>query len=75
MTPFSFQTTRSILSEVGSTAKIGSIMAELIDACEAGRDHDRDPVRVKLPRTAFEVDVSFFSRLRSAQASSGTVLA
>ncbi len=29
MTPFSFQTTRSILSEVGATAKIGGILAEL----------------------------------------------
>jgi len=29
MTPFSFQTTRSILSEVGSTGKIGAIMAEM----------------------------------------------
>ena len=29
MTPFSFQTTRSILSEVGATAKIGSILHEM----------------------------------------------
>ena len=29
MTPFSFQTTRSILSEAGATAKIGGIMAEM----------------------------------------------
>ncbi|MCH8038679.1 MAG: iron-containing alcohol dehydrogenase, partial [Proteobacteria bacterium] len=27
MTPFSFQTTRSILSETGATTKIGGIMA------------------------------------------------
>ena len=29
MTPFSFQTTRSILSEIGATARIGTIMAEM----------------------------------------------
>ncbi len=28
MTPFSFQTTRSILSELSATAKIGGILAE-----------------------------------------------
>ena len=53
---------------------IGAVMAELIGACQAGRDHDRDPVRVTLPRTGFEVDLSFFSRLRGAHVSSGTVL-
>jgi hypothetical protein len=29
MQPFSFQTTRSVLSEVGATEKIGSIVAEM----------------------------------------------
>jgi alcohol dehydrogenase class IV len=29
MTPFSFQTTRSILSEVGATARVGAIMSEM----------------------------------------------
>ncbi len=53
---------------------IGSVMAQLIGACEAGRDHDRDPVHVTLPRTAVDVDVSFFSRLRGAHASSESVL-
>ncbi len=53
---------------------IGALLAELIDACEGGLDHDRDPLRVGLPRTGFEVDVSFFSRLRGAHASTGTVL-
>ena len=53
---------------------IGEVMAQLIDACEAGRDHDRDPLRLPLPRTGFELDVGFFSRLRGARRSSGTVL-
>lgn len=53
---------------------IGAVMAELIDACENGQDHDRDPLRVTLPRTGFEVDLAFFSRLRGAHATSASVL-
>ena len=53
---------------------IGDVMARLIEACEAGRDHDSDPLHVTLPATGFEVDMSFFSRLRGAHVTSGTVL-
>ncbi len=53
---------------------IGAVMAELIGACEAGHDHDRDPVRMRLPRTGFELDVGFFSRRRGAHASTRSVL-
>lgn len=53
---------------------IGQVMAELIGACEAGRDHDRDPLRVELPRSGFELDVGFFSRNREGHHSSNTVL-
>jgi glycine/D-amino acid oxidase-like deaminating enzyme len=53
---------------------IGAIMAQLIDSCEAGLDHDRDALTVSLPRTGFDLDVSFFSRLRGAHVTSGTVL-
>lgn len=53
---------------------IGALVAELIDACEAGRDHDHDPVHLYLPRTGFDLDGAFFSRLRSAHVTSGTVL-
>jgi sarcosine oxidase subunit beta len=44
---------------------VGVLMAELISACEHGRDHDREPVRVKGRYTGFEIDMGFFSRLRS----------
>jgi len=54
---------------------IGALMAELIGACEAGHDHDADPLHVALPRTGFDLDTSFFSRRRSALNSSNTVLA
>jgi sarcosine oxidase subunit beta len=42
----------------------GVLMAELIQACEAGQDHDRDPVSVKSRYTGVEIDLGFFSRLR-----------
>jgi sarcosine oxidase, subunit beta len=43
----------------------GHLMAELITACEAGRDHDADPVEVTLPYTGESLDVGFFSRNRA----------
>jgi sarcosine oxidase, subunit beta len=39
-------------------------MAELISACERGRDHDRDPLPVLLPRTGHTLNLGFFSRRR-----------
>ena len=42
----------------------GLLMAELIDACEHGVDHDVDPVRVRCPITGFELDAGFYSRNR-----------
>jgi glycine/D-amino acid oxidase-like deaminating enzyme len=53
---------------------IGLVMAELIQACEAGLDHDKNPMCVTLPRTGIEVNVGFFSRLRAAHQTSGSVL-
>jgi sarcosine oxidase subunit beta len=53
---------------------IGLIMAQLIEACEAGHDHDREPLHVTLPRTDCTIDVGFFSRRRSAHSTSRTVL-
>ena len=42
----------------------GLLMAELIDACEHGHDHDAEPIRVRCPRTGFVLDVGFYSRNR-----------
>ena len=42
----------------------GVMMAELILACENGRDHDREPLKVTGRYTGFEIDLGFFSRLR-----------
>jgi len=53
---------------------IGAVMSELIKACEGGYDHDREPLKLLLPRTGFDLDVGFFSRLRAAHATSASVL-
>ncbi len=42
----------------------GAMMAALIETCEAGRDHDREPVQFRLTRIDRRVDVGFYSRLR-----------
>ena len=39
-------------------------MAELIDACEKGRDHDQDPVQVKTVYTGLTLNMGFYSRNR-----------
>lgn len=42
----------------------GEMMADLIAACEAGHDHDRDPVTFRLKHIGREVSIGFYSRLR-----------
>lgn len=42
----------------------GLMMAELISACEGGRDHDLDPVSVHGPYTGRTLDIGFYSRNR-----------
>ena len=50
----------------------GVLMAELIGACEAGRDHDRDPVTVTGHYTGCAIDLGFFSRLRQVNATAAS---
>jgi sarcosine oxidase subunit beta len=45
---------------------VGQLMATLIQAVEAGQDHDRDPVSFKMSYTGRTCDIGFFSRLREA---------
>jgi len=53
----------------------GAMMAELIEACEAGRDHDADPLQFTLKHIGRTIDVGFYSRLREVnQESSFSVL-
>lgn len=42
----------------------GHLMAELIDACEQGHDHDEDPLRVTGRYTGLTINAAAFSRLR-----------
>ena len=42
----------------------GHCMAELIDACEKGHDHDADPLKVKTVYTGLELNMGFYSRNR-----------
>jgi sarcosine oxidase subunit beta len=45
---------------------VGILMADLIDACEGGHDHDADPVQVDAPHTGFTIDLGHYSRRRDA---------
>ena len=42
----------------------GEMMADLIEACEGGRDHDSDPVTFRLKHIGRSVNLGFYSRLR-----------
>jgi sarcosine oxidase subunit beta len=53
---------------------IGQLMTAIITQCEAGRDHDADPVVWRAPHTQLDVDLSHYSRLRTPHASSGSVM-
>ena len=44
---------------------VGAMMAELISACEQGRDHDRYPLPFRLERTGRTLNLGFFSRRRA----------
>jgi len=43
---------------------VGVLMAELIEACENGHDHDKDPIKLTMHYTKRECNIGFFSRLR-----------
>ncbi len=43
---------------------VGRFMAEIIRACENGRDHDQNPVQVSLPLTGHVADLRHYSRRR-----------
>ena len=55
---------------------VGDLMAHLVTACEAGHDHDCEPLQFYLPDLDRSIDLGFFSRLRKLHTQgSGTVLA
>jgi sarcosine oxidase subunit beta len=48
-----------------NAAPVGHMMAELIEACEQGHDHDADPLRVRMRHTGLELSLGFYSRNRA----------
>jgi sarcosine oxidase subunit beta len=42
----------------------GAMMAALIDYCEGGGNHDRNPLQFPLHYVDSSIDVGFYSRLR-----------
>ncbi len=53
---------------------VGTIIADIIAACEAGRDHDADPISVSCPLTGNVVNVGHFSRTRPVHSTTNSVL-
>ena len=49
---------------------VGELMAELVIACEAGQDHERDPVQFHLSRIGRTIGLDFFSRNRAVNSTS-----
>ncbi len=43
---------------------VGEMMAELITGCEAGHDHDADPIQFPLKHIGLTTDLGFYSRKR-----------
>ena len=43
---------------------VGHMLAEIIEAVEAGHDQDNDPLQVKMPYTGVVLNTGFYSRLR-----------
>lgn len=43
----------------------GRIVAAIVDACEEGQDHDREPVLLVTPHQGRPLDLSYYSRLRA----------
>ena len=59
-----------------NAAVAGVLMSQLIDACENGHDHDREPLQLELRKSnpGNFIDTKRFSRLRDLSDTSGSVL-
>ena len=44
---------------------VGDLMADLIDACEGGYDHDAKPLQFECRYTGFKINTGTFSRRRN----------
>ena len=43
---------------------VGAMMAELVERCEQGHDHDAEPLQFTMKYTGLTIDVGFYSRRR-----------
>jgi sarcosine oxidase subunit beta len=48
----------------------GKVMAELVEYCESGHDHDKAPLSFTLPYLQRNIDAGFYSRNRPINAES-----
>jgi sarcosine oxidase subunit beta len=48
-----------------TAAAVGTLMAELIEACESGLPHDAQPLQHRMPHTGWTLNTGAFSRLRA----------
>ena len=53
---------------------VGTFITALVDAAEAGQDHDTDPVHVTGDLTGERINLAAFSRLRAKTKTSNSVL-
>jgi glycine/D-amino acid oxidase-like deaminating enzyme len=53
---------------------VGPIVAAIIEACEAGHDHDATPITIECPLTGNTLDSGTFSRRRRVQKTTNSVL-
>ena len=52
----------------------GQFIGAIVDACEAGIDHDAEPVQFAGAVTGRDIDLGAFSRLRRPAPTTGTVM-
>ncbi|MEM7209126.1 MAG: FAD-dependent oxidoreductase [Pseudomonadota bacterium] len=50
-----------------SAPVVGELMAQIVDACESGRDLDSNPIDFYLPRIDHSINTRVFSRLREPE--------
>ena len=51
-------------NQYNNAATAGKMMASLVGYCEAGNDHDTNPLSFRLPYIGRDTDISFYSRKR-----------
>jgi glycine/D-amino acid oxidase-like deaminating enzyme len=53
---------------------VGALITAIVEGCQAGHDHDADPISVQCPITGTTIDLGPFSRLRARHTTTNSVL-